>query len=71
MPQIDRLASVVFRMILNSFNYNNDTERNITRKIRKSSYKKYRVHRCSGNIGIITCKTAKWITIVERLYQAV
>jgi len=45
-------------MILISFSYITDTEQNITQKVRKSCYKKHRVHRCSGNIGITTCPRA-------------
>jgi len=45
-------------MILISFIHIIDTERNITRKIRESCYKKYTVYLCSVNIGIKTCTTA-------------
>jgi len=48
-------------MILISFIHITETERNITRKIPECCCKKYRVHRCSGNIGITNCTTAKFI----------
>jgi len=42
-------------MTLNSFIHITDTERNITRIIRESCYKKYRVYLCSVNNGIAIC----------------
>jgi len=45
-------------MILISFIHITDIERNITCKDRENCYKKYRVHRCSVNIGITICTTA-------------
>jgi hypothetical protein len=53
----------LLRIILNSFVCKANTERNITqyitRKFHGKCYIKYRVHRCSGNIGITTCTTSK------------
>jgi len=45
-------------MILNSFFRIANSEGNITHKVQASCYKKYTVHRCSGNIGITICTTA-------------
>jgi len=56
-------------MILFSSIHIIDTERNITRKVRESCYKKYRLHLCSGNIGFTTCTTATLITIAHDLYR--
>jgi hypothetical protein len=50
--------AVVFGMILFSFIHITDTERNITGIFRESCYKKYRVNRRSGNIGLTNCTTA-------------
>ena len=75
MPQIDRLIPpsqknvVVFRMTLISFILITYTERNITRKIWEHCYKKYRLHLCSGDIGITTSTTATLITIVQDFFR--
>ena len=61
---------IIFRKILNSFLHISDTERNITRKLQESCYKKNRVHRCRGNIGIAFCTRArvtKFYTIFFRI----
>ena len=53
----------LLRIKLNSFLCKANTERNITqnitRKFQGKCYVKYRVHRCSGNIGFTTCTTSK------------
>jgi len=70
-PQSVRLTptsnknAFVFRMILISFINIANAEGNITRKDQASCYKKYGVHRCSGNIGITICTTA----ILTKLYK--
>ena len=56
-------------MILISFIHIIDTERNITRKIRESCYKKYTVYLCSVNIEIKTCTTATLITTVHDIFR--
>jgi len=55
----------MYRILLISFIHITDTERNITRKIRDSCYKKYRVHRCIGNIGITICTIATGTNILH------
>jgi hypothetical protein len=56
--QSDRLTlsshknSILLGIILNSFIHTADAERNIKRKDLASCYKKYTVHRYSGNNGI-------------------
>jgi uridylate kinase len=44
-------------MILNSFIHITETERNITRRVQENCYKKNKVPRCSGGIGITNCTT--------------
>jgi len=48
----------MFKIIFISILHITDREWNITRKVWQSCYKKYRFHRCSGNIGITNCTTA-------------
>ena len=75
--QSDRLTlpshknAVVFGMILISFIHITDTKRNITRNYRISCYNKYRVYRCSSNIGITICTTTTMTTILHKISHAV
>jgi len=63
--------ATVFSLIVISYNNFYDRERNITSKVQASCYKKYSVHRCSGNIGITACTTAKETKNLHDFSQAV
>ena len=59
----------LLRMISHSFVHIANTERKIKRKDQASCYKKYRVHRCSINIGITNCATATVTQNFTRLFS--
>jgi len=56
-------------MILISFIHITNTERNITRKVGESCYKKYRVYLCSYNTGIMIYTIATLLTIVHDFFR--
>ena len=56
-------------MILIPFVHITDTDQNITQIIWESYCKKYRVHGCSGDIGITICTTDKLIKIVDIFFK--
>jgi hypothetical protein len=62
---------IALRMILKSFIYFTDTERNITLKCKSSCYKKYRVHPCSGDTVITNCTTTILTKILHDFPQVV
>jgi hypothetical protein len=58
-------------MILNSFIHITETERNITRRVQETCYKKHTDPRCSGGIGIKNCTTDTVTRNLPDLSQAV